>query len=65
MNKDIEKLRLGCLVMVCDRRESGMVGSACVHYRAFSQEPPPEVKSRDGRMTALTVCSVLALKSCA
>ena len=38
----LKMLRLGCLVLVCDLRESGMVGSACVQYRAFSQELPPE-----------------------
>ena len=37
-----------------------MVGSACVQCRAFSQELPPETKSRDGRVTALTVYGVLA-----
>ena len=51
---------MGCLVLVCDRRESGMVESACVQYRAFSQELPPEIFSRDGRVTALTVYGVFA-----
>ena len=37
-----------------------MVGSACVQCRAFSQELPPESFSRDGRVTALRVCGVLA-----
>ena len=37
-----------------------MVESACVQYRAFSQELPPERKSRDGRVTALTVYGVPA-----
>ena len=41
-------------------RESGMVESACVHCRAFSQEPPPETRSRDGRVTALWVNGVSA-----
>ena len=38
-------LRLGCLSLVCGNRESGMVGSACVQCRAFSQELPPEMHS--------------------
>ena len=46
--------------MVCGFRESGMVGSASVQYRAFSQELPPEIKSRDGRVTALWVLDVSA-----
>ena len=37
-----EKLRLGCLVLVCGTSESGMVGAACVQYRAFSHELPSE-----------------------
>ena len=51
---------MGRLVLVCDHRESGMVKSACVQYRAFSQELPPEIYSRDGRVTALIVYGVLA-----
>lgn len=35
-------LRLGCLTLVCALRESGMVESACVQCRAFSQELLPE-----------------------
>ena len=45
MGSDMKKLRLGCLVLVCGIRESGTVGSACVQYRAFSQELPPEMHS--------------------
>ena len=37
-----------------------MVKAACVQYRAFSQELPPERKSRDGRLTALWVLDVSA-----
>jgi len=37
-----------------------MVKAACVQYRAFSQELPPETFSRDGRMTALKVYGVFA-----
>ena len=37
-----------------------MVKAACVQYRAFSQELPPETFSRDGRMTALQVLDVSA-----
>ena len=35
---------MGCLVLVCGKRESGMVGSAYVQCRAFSQELPLETK---------------------
>lgn len=55
-----KKLRLGCLVLVCDKSESGMVKAACVQCRAFSQELPPEIFSRDGRLTPLPVLDVSA-----
>ena len=35
---------MGCLVLVCGVRESGMVRSACVQCLAFSQELPLERK---------------------
>ena len=43
--------------------ESGMVRAAWVRYRAFSRELPPEIFSRDGRVTPLQVASVIALLS--
>ena len=58
-------LRLGCLVLVCAVRESGRVESACVQCWAFSQELPPEMFSRAGRVMPLSIMGVDAPESCA
>ena len=40
--------------------ESGMVRAAWVQYRAFPQELPPEIFSRDGRLIPLQILDVSA-----
>jgi len=60
-----QKLRLGCLVLVCISERAVTVESAYVQCRAFSHELPREQLSSVRRVTPLWVASVFALLSCA